>query len=253
MKLDCVLTAVNDNPLYIVFIPFFVKTWNLLYPQVDVKIVLIAAEIPENIKEYETNIILFQPPENMSTSFISQYIRLLYPCILNYENGVLITDMDMLPMNRTYYTETIAHIPENKFVYYRESECMDWWQISMCYNVATPTVWKEVFQISSLEEIRHRLIDVFHSDQGYKRYGWATDQYHLYNRVLEWHNKTSQFVALKESETKFCRLDRSDIDLNNETVIENIRNGLYTDYHCLRPFKQYEAENNKILETLLGT
>ena len=32
MKLDCVLTAVNENELYLDFIPIFIKTWNKLYP-----------------------------------------------------------------------------------------------------------------------------------------------------------------------------------------------------------------------------
>jgi hypothetical protein len=41
MKLDCVLTAVNDNPLYLEFIPIFIKTWNKLYPGLDVKIVIV--------------------------------------------------------------------------------------------------------------------------------------------------------------------------------------------------------------------
>jgi hypothetical protein len=107
MILDCVLTSVNTNPLYIDFIPIFVKTWNRLYPNVDVKIILIADEIPEQFLEYKNNIILFKPIDNVLTSFTSQFIRVLYPCILNYKNGILITDMDMLPMNRTYYTKNI--------------------------------------------------------------------------------------------------------------------------------------------------
>ena len=36
MKLDSVLTAVNVNPIYIDFIPIFIKTWKKLYPTVDV-------------------------------------------------------------------------------------------------------------------------------------------------------------------------------------------------------------------------
>ena len=45
MKLDCVLTACNMNPLYSDFIPIFIKTWNKLYPAVDVKIIFISAPI----------------------------------------------------------------------------------------------------------------------------------------------------------------------------------------------------------------
>ena len=74
MKLDCVLTAVNKNKLYIDFIPLFVKTWNKLYPGVDVKIILIANRIPIRFKNYKDNIILFEPIKNVSTSFTSQLL-----------------------------------------------------------------------------------------------------------------------------------------------------------------------------------
>ena len=110
MKLDCVLTAVNENTLYLDFIPFFVDTWNKLYPDVDVKVVLIMSEIPSNLEKYKNNIILFKPIPSINTSFISQYIRMLYPCILNYKNGVMITDIDIIPMNKVYYTHPIEPI-----------------------------------------------------------------------------------------------------------------------------------------------
>ena len=116
MKLDCVITSVNENPLYLEFIPIFIKTWNKLYPNVDVKIILIAKQIPDQYVEYKGNIILFEPIEGILTSFISQFIRLLYPCILHYQHGVMITDMDMLPMSKTYYTEHIRSFDNSKFI-----------------------------------------------------------------------------------------------------------------------------------------
>ena len=47
MKLDCILTACNTNELYIDFIPIFIKSWTKLYPDVDIKIVLINDIIPD--------------------------------------------------------------------------------------------------------------------------------------------------------------------------------------------------------------
>ena len=90
MLLDTVLTAVNDNPLYIGFIPYFIKMWKLLYPKVDVKIIVVAERIPENLEEYNSHLILFKPIQGVSTAFTSQYIRLLYPCLLKCKGGVLI-------------------------------------------------------------------------------------------------------------------------------------------------------------------
>ena len=39
MILDCVITACNTLPLYYDFIPIFIRSWNKLYPNIDVKII----------------------------------------------------------------------------------------------------------------------------------------------------------------------------------------------------------------------
>jgi len=96
MKIDCVLTAVNTNPLYIEFIPVWLKSWKKLCPDIFPLIILIAHEIPFEYQEYSENIILFNPVENISTNFTSQYIRLLYPSLLHFNNGILITESGLL-------------------------------------------------------------------------------------------------------------------------------------------------------------
>jgi hypothetical protein len=253
MKLDCVLTAVNDDTLYLDFVPIFIKTWNKLYPDVDVKILLISKNIPDDLLIYKENIILFEPIDNILTSFMSQFIRLLYPCILNYTNGVLITDMDILPMNRTYYTEHIKQYDNDKFIFYRENICFDEKQIAMCYNVATPNIWREIFEINSLEDIVNKIKTIYNQNtvvEGHGNTGWFIDQITLYNKVMDWNNKTNNFICLKESDTKFNRLDRDTFDINDINIQNNIKNGLYTDYHCYRPMSRYSEINNQIYDLL---
>ena len=70
---------------------------------------------------------------------------MLYPAILDYKNGVMITDMDILPMNRKYYTENIKNIENNKFVYMR-NVLLNVKEIAMCYNVATPNIWSSILK-----------------------------------------------------------------------------------------------------------
>ena len=254
MILDCILTAVNENPLYLEFIPLFIKTWNKLYPAVDVKIILIAKEIPEDYLQYKDNIILFEPIQNVLTSYISQIIRIFYPCILKYNNGVMITDIDMIPMNRSYYTDNIKKYDNNKFIYLREKVCFNHRQIAICYNVAIPTVWNEIFDINSLEEIKNRIIDINKKTKivaGHGKRGWATDQITLYNKVMSWNKKTNHLICLKESETGFNRLGRNrKFNIKDRIVQENIKNGIYTDYHCLRPMKKYSDINYTIFNLL---
>lgn len=254
MLLDCVLTAVNENELYIDFIPLFIKAWKKLYPDVDIKIILIANNIPKKFKEYIDYIILFKPIINVSSSFTSQYIRLLYPCILNYRNGILITDIDIIPMNRKYYTENILNYSNDKFIYYRENICFNYNQIAMCYNIATPKIWSNIFNINSLQDIYERLNDVYKNInyiEGHGNYGWCTDQIHLYKYVIEWNKKTKNFICLKEKNTKFKRLDRHTFTFPlSEEIKQKIKNGIYTDYHCLRPNIKYNNINNIIIDLL---
>ena len=253
MKLDCILTAVNENPLYLEFIPIFIKTWNKLYPSVDVKIILIAKNIPDEYLNYKDNIILFEPIDNVLTSFTSQFIRLLYPCLLNYENGVMITDMDMLPMNRSYYTENIKDFENDKFIYLRENICFEYNEIAMCYNVASPNTWKEIFEINSLEDVRNVISRTFQKNtikEGHGNTGWSTDQITLYKKVMEWNVKTNNFICCKEKDTGFKRLDRHRFDINDESIRNNISAGIYTDYHCFRPMNQYSELNYEIFKLL---
>jgi hypothetical protein len=253
MKLDCVLTAVNEKKLYIEFIPIFVKTWKKLYPEIDIKIILISNSIPKDYEIYKNNIILFKPLDGMSTNFISQYIRLLYPCILKYSGGIMISDMDILPMNRKYYTENIKKYDNNKFIYYRSNVLMNIKEIAMCYNVAVPEVWREIFGIKTLEDINNRLISKFNSIKyvdGHGLSGWNTDQKDLYKYVMNWNKKSNNLVCLKDKDTKFCRLDRGRININDKKTLDNIKSGKYSDYHSLRPFSKYKNENMKIYDLL---
>jgi len=245
MILDCVLTAVNEKELYLDFVPFFIKMWNNLYPSVDVKIVLIAESIPDSFSFYKDNIILFPPIPNVPTAFTSQFIRLLYPCILNYENGVMITDIDNVPLNNTYFTKNIENISTDKWINLR-----DWkepTQICMMWQVATPKLWSEVFNIHNLDDIKKKLID--YGKNG-ARYGWGTDQQFLYKTVMKWNDKTNNYIFLNDNETSFKRISRNKVNLKDEKVRQKIINGLYSDYHCHRPMKDYYELNYGILELL---
>ena len=89
----------------------------------------------------------------------------------------MITDIDILPMNRTYYTEHIKSYNNNKFIYYRENVCFQNKQIAMCYNVDIPKVRKNMFGINSLNP-------KLNSKEGNGSLGWCTDQIALFEKVM---------------------------------------------------------------------
>ena len=114
MKIDCVLTACNNNSLYLDFLPMLHSVYNNM--NITIKFILVMDEIPQNLLEYEKDIILFKPIQQISDTFQSQVIRLLYPALLPYKNYVMITDMDMMPLNKEYFVNKISNFDENKFI-----------------------------------------------------------------------------------------------------------------------------------------
>jgi hypothetical protein len=255
MILDCVLTAVNENQLYLDFVPYFIKSWRKLYPNIAVKIILIATRIPENLQMYSDSIILFTPLEHMSTSFISQFIRILYPCILSqYKNGILITDIDMIPMNTAYFSENIAEISDDKFIYYGiDFPFHNERQIPICYTVALSHTWRDVLRINDINGIIQVLRETYQSTNyinGLYSGSWFTDQLVLYKRVMEWNAITNNFIIIPNSTTNFTRLDRIDNFGLSDSLCNSISDGVYDDYHCLRPMEQHKHINESIFKLL---
>lgn len=253
MILDCVLTAVNEKPLYLDFVPIFIKTWNKLYPDVDVKIILISNKIPDNLLLYKNNLILFEPIKNVLTSFTAQFIRLLYPCILNYNNGVMITDIDNIPMNRTFFTKNIENISDNKWINLRDWDTNN--QICMMWQVAKPTTWKQIFHIENLQDIKDTLISVNNTINyidGSNKKAWFTDQIFLYKKVMKWNKKTKNYIFLKDKQTNFKRLNRNRFNISDIKIRENITKEKYSDYHCYRPMSKYYKLNWDIYNLLQG-
>lgn len=252
MRLGTVLTATNTNPLYIDFIPYFIRAWKKLYPNINIVIVLVADAIPESYNEYAEYIRLFPPINGVSTIFTSQYIRNLYPAIIDSPDGVLITDMDMIPMSRTYYSAPISNISDDKFVYYRANVCMYDKQLAMCYNIATPNIWSNIMDIKSEDDIKTRLVSIFSSFKNYhgttKESYWCKDQCDLYSYVMNWNKTTGNLVLLNDSQTGFKRLCRSQVNTLSPNNRLHIKQGLYTDYHSHRPAKTH----SDIINTVIG-
>ena len=250
LKLDCVLAAVNTNPKYLHFIPLFLKSWKKFYPETEVKIILIADKIPEEYKQYRNNLILYQSPNpKISTAFISQFIRLLYPGLLDYENGVMITDIDNIPLNNRFFKDNLQGLNTSQWVNLR-----DWTdknQICMMWQIATPKLWREVFQINNVREIDAKIEEVnskIDYTDGSTDKNWFTDQFYLYDKVMAWNQRTNKYLYLKDRDTGFKRLDRLGFKEIDAKLKKELENGEYSDYHALRPPLEYENINNKIVD-----
>lgn len=230
MKIDCALSATNEK--YAHCAPFFVKFWKKLFPEIDVKVIFVGEKIPEVLNPIRENLIFLDTStpifKELKTPFLAQNCRLYYPALLNYEGAVLISDIDMFPMNRAYYEEPIKNLASDFFVTYR-------FDYFMCYNAAPPKVWGDIFNITSLEDCHKALSTTYPKGYGGGRgtYGWYNDQSVLASKVKSWSKYKTHHAFNIES--NLSRLECS--HLGQHLVEENIRNLRYTDLHlnCLNP------------------
>jgi hypothetical protein len=262
MIIDCILSSSTVDSTYIDFVPTFIKVWKAIIPLADVKIIIVAPEIPSQLLKYKSHLILFNYHFNIPLSSISQIIRIFYPCIMNYSGGILITDIDMIPMNRKYYIDNIKNIENNKFIYYRDVLMKDEKQFAICYNIATQKTWSDIFNIRNLEDVLDKLKSLKHPkwDSGTKLLynskelwmNWSVDQRLLYDKVMNWNNKTKCFINFNDTQTGYFRLDRANIQLTRD-IIQKIKNKEYSDYHMLRPYRKYKFINDSIVNYLLNS
>lgn len=253
MEIDCVLTSCNLNNNYTDFIPLFITAWEHLYPNIDVKIILICNKIPEDLLKFDKYLIQFNEIDGIYSSFISQYIRILYPAILTYENSILITDIDMIPMNNKYYTDNLKKIKKDHFVTFRNRR-LEYKNLVICYNCALSKTWSDIFHIQNKNDIINHLKNIYQEvnyEDGRLKKGWYTDQLQLYKYVKKWNEKTNKHIILKDEKTKFNRLCRKSKFTLNDNIISDIQNGKYSEYHAYSPYEKYKEINDNIIKLLI--
>lgn len=242
MKFTTVLSACNNNPEYICFIPYFIDSWKKLFPEVKCIVVYIDEIIPENLKKYEENIILFKPLLGISTKYISQNIRLYYPALLDVEGGIMITDIDMVPLNRDYYLKNIDQYEDDIFIIYRKASNV---QFAMCYCLATKETWSKTFGIKTIENVNNILKINGKSYTDIKGDStWFIDQLIL-TKAIQIYGK---YVILNDIKQGYNRLDRIYVNKyiqNIEKIVEDVKAKKYSDFHL--PNLRYKEFIEKII------
>ena len=148
MKIDTVILSSNDNPNYIQFWPIVSEAWNLMGVE---PILIYTGEQKLNLKG---NVINFFS-KNMDSSFVAQNIRILYPSLLD-GNTCLVSDIDNLPLSKKYFVDSVLSYNDDSFIIYRPDACPPN-MISMMWNAARSSTWKEIFDIDSEKNLEKYL------------------------------------------------------------------------------------------------
>lgn len=245
MKLDLCIVACDLNDDYTQFFNIVKYCWKH-YVGIDTKFILISSFIPTELESFRDDIILFHPINDIPTAFQAQCIRMLYPALLKqYKNSIIISDMDLIPLNKSFYVDSIESINENNFVVYR-NVISEYLQYPICFCAANPNTWGEIFSIKSINDVfisienwYELFVNTGHFYQISSPFSviWACDQLKLFELTNNWNDETNRLTLLSDEITKFNRLDRHNI-LNIEKKLDeyqiNIKSGIYSDFHLPR-------------------
>lgn len=247
MILDLCLLSCDLNPDYYQFFPVVRKFWKDVVG-IDCVLILIGNEIPFTLLPEKDHIIVFPPIPNIPTGFQAQCIRLLYPCLLD-KKGVIISDMDIIPLDRDYFL--IEKHPDDAFVIYRDVISM-YKQYPICYCAGSSQTWRDLFQVTIMNDLT-RTLSSWYSKNDYVISSpisvmWAQDQLKLFEIVND--NNNVKTIRLNDEDTNFSRLDRSNLEyISNhvDDVKKDIINQKYSDFHLPRPYERYKTLLNELL------
>lgn len=234
-KLQRVILATDANPTYINFWPVVAHTWQHL---VGLKPTLaLIADDSVKIDETLGDVIRFQPIPGVPTAQHAQIIRLFLPAYFKNE-GCIISDIDMLPLSKDYFVNSVASIPDNCFVVYRD-QAHRGKRFPMCYNAALGKTFADVFNIKNVNDIP-KLVQEWYSEG----FGWNTDEVLLTRTLKNWKQYNTRCIRLGHDVTR--RIDRS----NWKYDPDKVHNGSYIDAHSMRPYPLHKQEIDRLVSYL---
>lgn len=249
MHIDFCLLSTDLNPTYYGLYPYVRKSWQKF--GIKTKLIVIGETLPQILGCYKEEVILFKPIIGIHTAFQAQVIRLLYPCL--YENqNIIISDIDIIPLNKKYFNDSIKNVNIDKFIIYRDAYINNE-MYAMCYNLANSNIWRKIFSINNENDIGIKIAEWYDQNYDGKKNceGWFTDQKMLYKYVNKY--EKDNIIILKDKDLNFNRLDKRNkkfIVENLDTIYDNVKGNIYSDFHVIRPFYKYTNIINKIIDLI---
>jgi hypothetical protein len=223
--------------MYLDFWPLVAQAWN----KIGIRPTLALIEDKKvEIDESLGDVIRFKPIEGISAGFQAQVIRLFLP--LFFENDVSLTsDIDILPLNKGYFVDRVKQYDNDCFIVYRNNAYQNNNRIAMCYTAAKGKIYKEIFNIKTIEDIPKvikKWAKIYNQNP-------CTDEILLSSCVKKWESLGNKCIKLKDL-IPGKRIDRS----NWKYDINLLKEGYYIDSHMLRPFKKFKSEINTLAQAI---
>jgi hypothetical protein len=229
MKINYAIVSADDS-YYLDYWPIINKGWS----RIGIEAVLVritGKDVTIQKSETEFIITLSEIPE-IKTSLQAQLGRLWAYKML--QGNLLMSDIDMLPLSETYFTDIAAQYNETQIISYSADAKERFGNThAMCYILANNKTMSNLIKYNSWEEFVTTLAKVYNQS-------WHTDQIYLTKIIDQFSDTISLTRGFNSSGVAHRRLDRVDWP---ERV--NVMN--YFDCHLPKPYRGNEI----VIEQLL--
>jgi hypothetical protein len=245
--IDHVILSMDNNPLYADFWMLNCKLWQ----KIGVKPILIKIGDHDSIDDDGEKIVINRRAiENIDTGFQAQISR-LWAAMLFPEKTSIISDIDMLPLNKNYFFENIKQYDSNQILSFFSNAYDSETRQPMCYLFASGNVFREI--ISSSIDYRE-FVNTVYEFCGKKERWTADEDYFEFKLSLWLKDNGHRLVRIHREKDNFNkasnRIDRLFIDINKQDEYVEAISQFY-DMHCPRPYISYKDFIDNIVNAVL--
>jgi hypothetical protein len=244
MKLDIAIHSSDSNPFYLDFWPLVSRLWKEVF-HVEPLLVYIDENHDIPIDTRYGTVIKMKPVPNVPVYLQCLWVRYWIPS--QFPTKVcIISDIDMLPVSKTYFIRQIQSIPTDKYVHLNPLHE----NIPSCYHIALGSLYTKVLQLEasweeSVTKLYNRKLghDCFDGSNEILRgkVEWGADEAYASTLIRSYPDQ-SIFVFIPR---RHMRIDRTNWVYNTLSMFRDV----YADAHCVRPYSN--PENKRLVDKLI--
>jgi hypothetical protein len=175
--------------------------------------------------------------EGIDTGFQSQVVR-LYSSVLLKNKNLLMSDIDMMPLNGDYFRDKSDNIQDNKLLFYSGQPYANVPYFPMCYILGKGCLISELLEIE--DSYTHFILKMCR----YSNMDWNTDEKYIYNTIMKF-DRLKKCEILRDRDYN-RRINRSGDDWDRYDK-ELLKNGYFIDSHLLRPYNEFKEKINMLI------
>lgn len=241
MKLNRAILGSDSNKLYCQFWPLAASAWSQFG-------ILPTLGFVGNVDLDRSLgcIIHLEKQNDIPSSFSAQVSRCFIPALFP-EEASIISDIDMLPLNKDYFVGNALNVPDDHLIIYSADTLPEIKTFPMCYIAAKGYVFQEILNLkadASIDDIQQKIREWYSDDTG-----WFTDEIRLTQAILDWKGYPDKCVLLSRggwNPYAYRRIDRAQWEINRQDLLQN----MYIDAHLLRPLTKYIYDINPLIQYL---